>query len=75
MDWDLIRISSAKQISVLFLPFTTVHKFELEFSALCKIKNKYRNKHNASPEMRVGLYMLTPEWATLVKAMKAHIFY
>ncbi|KAK7891337.1 hypothetical protein WMY93_023300 [Mugilogobius chulae] len=63
----------SKRSVLLLLPFTTTYKCELGFSALTKIKTKYRNKLDAAPDMRVALSTLTPDWDALVKTRQAHM--
>lgn len=61
---------SKKALQVL-VPFTSTELVERAFSSYAFIKNKYRNKLNASPDLRLYLTTLEPDFQLLSTTKQA----
>lgn len=62
----------AKQALLFLIPFSTTYLCECGFSSMVILKNKYRNKLNIDPNMRLKLSSREPDVASLVSNMQLH---
>lgn len=60
-----------KEALKVLLPFSTTYMCEAGFSALCVIKNNYRNKLNPEIDIRCSLTSIQPRFEDLSKCIQA----
>ncbi|XP_060845984.1 zinc finger BED domain-containing protein 5-like [Rhopalosiphum padi] len=61
------------KIALLFLlPFTTTYLCETGFSSMIEVKNKFRNKLNLEPNLRLKLSNTEPDISSLISNLQIH---
>lgn len=56
----------SKKALLFLIPFTTTYLCETEFSAMFQVKNKYRNRSNVDPNLRLKLTTIEPNISLIV---------
>lgn len=65
----------SKKALLFLIPFSTTYLCESGFSAMLEVKNKYRNRLNVDPNLRMKLTTIKPNISSLVATMQTHHFH
>lgn len=60
----------ADKAILTLLPFVTTYRCEAGFSTYAYTKNKYRNRLNAAPDIRIQQSDIKPNFKTIMNKMK-----
>lgn len=62
----------SKKALLFLIPFSTTYLCETGFSAMLEVKNKYRNRLNVDPNLRMKLTTIEPNIPSLIATMQTH---
>jgi len=62
----------SKKALLFLLPFTTTYLCETGFSSMIEVKNKFRNKLNLEPNLRLKLSNTEPDISSLISNLQIH---